>query len=147
MQRTKRLRSKAWLLRGVSSLPGILSLDGHRLTFTATVAGSFWRRQLQQLEQETKAAGLAERMLQGEHTVLLDAALADVRDVTFPWYYFTGGGKLSVRDVRYRFSFARPTSTRVVYAVARLLQDIDEGRGQGRLWKAVLSGKEQDRWA
>ena len=53
MDKPKLIRTEAWLLRGISSLPGMLELADGNLSFTAFGSGNFWGFQLRKLEQET----------------------------------------------------------------------------------------------
>jgi hypothetical protein len=91
--------------------------------------------------------------------VLCDAALPEVKDIKFPWYYFGGGVKLTIAKTRYRISFVRPNGAEDVsdrllaganlgaaslVAAADELQrkyrDISSGREAGRVWRAALTG-------
>lgn len=112
-----------WLLKGLTgSEPGRLRLTRERLRFSTR-------------------AGL-----------LFDVPLQEVREVTYPWYYFGGGMKVRVGDVQHRFSFVRPNGAE--HAVGRALGeagdpaalvvaagkigDIRSGRALGRHWRAVF---------
>ena len=85
------------------------------------------------------------------------AALDDVTDVAFPWFYFGGGAKLTVAGTRHRLSFVRPNGAEVVSArlvddvvggavggafalltAHEKIRDIGDGRKAGKAWKAVL---------
>ena len=137
MKNSSRLRTEAWLLRGISSMPGALALANDRLSFTAFGAGNFGGRQLRKLEAEAGRDGLATRLGNDENTVVFDVPLAEVQDVNFPWYYFSGGVKLTLCGVRYRFGFARPANTKLPSENADL-SDITKARRSGKAWKAVL---------
>ena len=120
------LASQAWLLVGLTqSRAGHLVLDRGELAF-----------------------------VHDDGTLLFRARLAEVRDISFPWYYFGGGCKLTVAGVRHRLSFVRPNdaadavdrmAARVGDAGAVLDQvtgkaaDIGEGRAAGRAWRAALA--------
>ncbi len=126
-QPVQNLRTPAWLLMGISNSEGVLELAGRRLAFTSPKGRVF------------------------------DAALADITNITFPWYYFGGGVKLQVGQSRYRISFVRPNGG--AYAASDLLastgtaagaagallttgltvQDIGSGRKAGKAWKAALA--------
>ena len=138
MKRRSHLRTEAWLLTGISSIPGALRLSGGRLSFTAFGAGNCGRRKLRKLEAETGQEGLAKRLGDDEHAVVFDVPLADVQEATFPWYYFTGGVKLTLDGARYRFGFARPANTKLP-SDGLGLDDIAKARRSGKAWKAVLS--------
>jgi hypothetical protein len=121
------LCTPAWLLTGIANKPGMLELARGRLAFTA-----------------------------GDGRVFV-AALADVTNIDFPWYYFGGGVKLQVGQHRYRISFVCPNGG--TYAAGRLLastggaataagglltaglivRDVGSGRKAGNAWRAVLA--------
>lgn len=132
------LCTDAWLLRGINSMPGTLKLAGGRLSYTACGAGTFWRRQLRKLETEVGRAGLAKRLYENEKAIVFDVSLADVQEVHFPWFYFSGGVKLTLYGVRYRFGFEQPANTRVASEGGDLIGQIARARRLGKAWKAVL---------
>lgn len=121
------LRTPAWYLIGLTrSLPGALQLAGSRLTLAT------------------------------EFVPLFDEPLSTIERVSWPWWYFGGGGKIRVAGEGYRVSFVRPNgamdaSTRVVigeagvvgagaaleYALAKM-RDVHGGRARGRAWREVL---------
>lgn len=70
--------SPAWLLKDIANTPGVLRLLGGRLSFT------------------------------GRAGVVFDEPLEAVTDITFPWYYFSGGFKARVAGTRRRVSLTRP---------------------------------------
>ena len=107
---TRTLRSPAWLLSGLTrSVAGKLLLTGKRIVFEA----SDGRR-------------------------LLDAALADVSEVKFPWYYFGGGMKLRIGTDNYRISFARPANLPEDFS-ENAVGDIRSSRDSGAAWKSALA--------
>jgi hypothetical protein len=121
------MRSVAWLLRGATgSTEGVLELSGGRLTFTTT--GVY---------QGAPLTGTDERG--GEEGRVFDASLSEVTDVTFPWYYFGGGAKLTVGGERYRLSFLKPQNTQLTEYAAT--GDIPSGRRTGKAWKQALAGR------
>ena len=136
-KRKTQLSTKAWLLRGISSIPGTLKLSKGRLSFTAFDAGTCWGFQLRKLEAETGREGLAERLDHGKNTIVFDVPLADVQKVRFPWFYFSGGVKLTLDGVRYRFGFDKPANTRMPSEGVDL-SEISKARRSGKAWKAVL---------
>ena len=85
---------------------------------------------------------------------VFDVRLDEVTDVLWPWYYFGGGVKLTVKGERYRFSFVLPNGAE--YPTARpaavagdpaglplVLQkgdDIASGREAGKEWRRRLEG-------
>ncbi len=137
MKRKSQLITRAWLLRGISSIPGTLKLSKGRLSFTASDAGTCWGFQLRKLEAQAGRAGLAERLSKDKNTVVFDVPLADVQQVHFPWFYFSGGVKLTLHGVRYRFGFDKPANTRMPSEGVDL-SEIKKARRSGKAWKAVL---------
>ncbi len=116
--------SDAWLLEGwTRSVPGHLEWRKGRLRFLTADA------------------------------VLFDIAPAELRSLTFPWYYFGGGAQLVAAGTRYRLSFVRPNGaeyavTRAAAAVGSPLAllgaadkvvDIVSGRRVGRRWRETLT--------
>jgi hypothetical protein len=87
-----------------------------------------------------------------EERIAFDAALSEVTDVVFPWFYFGGGVKLQAAGTPFRLSFVVPNGAE--YASARLLadlgnagslllvgskaNDIASGREAGRRWRELL---------
>ena len=120
------LRTPVWLLVGMTgSRPGILELVDGRIAFT------------------------------GEEGRVFEAPLAQTSGLSFPWFYFGGGMKVTVKGVAHRISFVRPNGAEVVSArllefvgagplallsVQRKIADIGEGRRAGKAWKAALIG-------
>ena len=118
------LCTAAWLLVGATgSVPGILGLANGHLAFTT------------------------------EEGRVFDVPLSEVSDLKFPWYYFGGGVKFSIRKDHYRLSFVRPNDAsdppasllaRTEFgAPAPFLKvlDIGEGRRAGKAWKSVLAAR------
>lgn len=140
MTQTRDLHTTTWLLRGASSLPGVLSLEGGRLSYTAYGPGNLWGFQLRTLERASGRAGLAEALREDETAVLFDVPLAEVERIVFPWYYFSGGLKLGARGARYRFSFVQPANTQVGSGVGGL-QGIGAARRHGTAWRAALADR------
>ncbi len=103
------IRSKAWLLRGLGSVPGELNFSEGCLAFVAHGFGTLWKRQLHRLEHDAHLPGLAQRMDKGHHVPVFQVPLDQARAV-FPWYYFSGGFKLIVGGSQYRFSFVKPNN-------------------------------------
>ncbi len=136
-QRTH-LSTKAWLLRGISSIPGRLTLGGGRLSFTAFGPGNLWPSQLRKLERDAGRKGLATRLSNDERTVVFEVPRSDVQKVSFPWYYFSGGAKLTLNGVRFRFGFDKPANTRMTSEGGDLVGEIFRARRSGKAWKAVL---------
>jgi hypothetical protein len=96
--------TQVWRLSGLAgSEPGHLELRGGRLIYSPI--------------DETRPG--------------FDVSLADVGDVRFPWYYFSGGFKMRIRGEEFRFSFVQPHNE---------FADISGGREAGKAWKKILLG-------
>ena len=138
--------SQAWLLRGISSIPGELELSRGRLSFTAMGIGTAWGWQLRKLERVTGKSGLANRIDSGKDALVFDAPLADIK-ITFPWYYFSGGLVVQMNQHRYKLSLGRPSNTRfptrgdVAGSVRRAGEELEElgsMRRAGKAWQQAL---------
>lgn len=140
MTSTKNLRTKAWMLRGIGSVPGTLSLSPRRLSFTAHGSGNLWGGQLRRLEADAGRAGLAKQLDGDERAVVFDVPLSEVQDVHFPWYYFSAGFKVSVNGVRYRFGFDKPANTRFSDEGGDVFGEISRARRKGKTWRNALLG-------
>jgi hypothetical protein len=134
----KPLSTEAWLLKGTRSIPGSLKLADDRLSFTALGSGNFGRGQLEQLESESGRKGLAKVLDRDEEAVVFDVPLSDVQDINFPWYYFSGGVKLTIGGVQYRLGFDRPANT---HTSVDPMGEVSKARKSGKAWKAVLLGR------
>lgn len=106
----KDLSSPAWLLRGISSIPGELRLCDSRISFIAHGMGSAWDWQLEKLERVAGSPGFAKSLEDGSTASLFNESLTDIH-VRSPWYYFSGGLVLQIRGVSYRLSFGKPASS------------------------------------
>jgi hypothetical protein len=141
-----RFRTDAWLLRGISSIPGDLVLNNATLTYTAFGTGSAWPQQLRTLERNVGRQGIATAIDAGERTVVFEWPISELR-YWVPWYYFGGGMKLSRGDATLRFSFGRPahSGASAISHEAGLLQaaanlnEIHTMRRHGAAWMEVLS--------
>lgn len=134
-----RLRSEAWLLRGISSLPGELGLNAGKLSFISTATGSTWPFQLRKLGAVLNRKGLAKAVEEGKPFQFFEWPAHEVR-VSMPWYYFGGGIKFKYQDTELRFSFGRPVSTGPELAdVAAELRELGAMRSRGKLWAKALS--------
>ena len=133
-----KLRSEAWLLRGISSVPGHQALTLDHLAFTANGPGTAWPWQLRKLERHLRTPGLAGRIDAGETVLVLDAPLTEL-SVTFPWYDFSSGLRVGYRDASLRFSFGRPPNAPDGRrGVAAALHEIASMRSAGKAWSAAL---------
>jgi hypothetical protein len=87
--------------------------------------------------------------------IVFDAPLAEVTGLTFPWYYFGGGLKLTVGGEEYRLTFVEPNGaqrpdplrvsaggeSRALAKAAAEAQHTGAGRGAGRVWRRLLEGR------
>ena len=152
---TTTLRSEAWLLRGISSMPGELILDGGVLRFVADGTGSAWPWQLRKLERELGTPGLAEAIDPGGGSVLFRWPL-DAVQAWIPFHYFGGGIRLRHGCIVLSFSFGKPANMDlrvdsdpaaedVVDEVRQQLVTVRRMRDHGRRWLAALANKSQAR--
>jgi hypothetical protein len=96
--------SSAWLLEGITgAVYGNLKLVNKRLSFTI-----------------------------GERKIF-NVPLSEVKNVVFPWYYFSGGVKFRIGAGKYRLSFVEPNC-------GPGYPDISGGRRIGKIWKSLLQG-------
>jgi hypothetical protein len=134
-----RLRTDAWLLRGISSIPGELRLANGKLSFTCSVFGSAWPFQLRKLGVLLDQPSLAKALEEGKTFQLFQWSVEQVQS-TVPWYYFGGGIKLRHQNVHLRFSFGRPTSGGHNLATAAAdLKELGAMRSRGKLWSKALA--------
>ncbi len=144
--------TQAWLLQGINSIPGVMKLEDGRLSFTAVGCGTFGSGSLRELAARLGKQVAAEQLENGEEALLFDVPLAEVRDIHFPWYYFSGGVKLSVHGVGLRFGFDRPANTTVPDYVEESMEnlvggiesiaEITRARKSGKVWKELLTAVE-----
>ncbi|WP_295455415.1 hypothetical protein [uncultured Thiodictyon sp.] len=150
MKTPTQLCTEAWLLVGLTgSVPGKLKLAAGRLSFIAMGSGTLWTKELRKLEQAVARPGIAEQLDRGENALVFDLPLSDLT-VNFPWYYFSGGMKITAGKNKYRFSFGQPANTtlpvnsaniaNVALRVGDQLMEIGTMRGRGAAWKAALLG-------
>ena len=141
------LRSEAWLLRGISSIPGELILAHGVLRFVAHDTGSAWPWQLRKLEKELHAPGLAVAIERGEGFCLFQWP-ANALQAWAPWYYFGGGIRLRHGGLVLSFSLGRPANMALrvhargpggVGELHRQWLAIRGMRSRGRRWLAALA--------
>lgn len=93
------LTVSAWLMKGITqSLPGTLEFYRDRIRFTV------------------------------EDLQVFDAALTNIQNISFPFYYFGGGMKITVGGEQYRISFVEPGEDGNVF----------EGRRVGKIVRSIL---------
>lgn len=134
-----RLHTDAWLLRGISSIPGELHLASGTLSFTCTGAGSAWPFQLRKLGRVIRSPELTTALEAGTPFELFRWPASTVA-ATQPWYYFGGGIVLRHDGITLRFSFGRPaTHGDGVAAAADELHQVRAMRRRGALWVSALA--------
>ena len=92
--------------------------------------------------------------LVGETGTAFDVPVNEVSEVSFPWFYFSGGIKLAAAGEKYRLSFVKPNNQNSylagqaanevvpgagMVAVADIAGDIRTGRTAGKKWKRLLA--------
>ena len=133
------LHTDAWLLRGISSIPGELSLRSEVLSFVASGSGSAWPFQLRKLGELFQQPALQAELNAG-HTVPLFAWPVREISASMPWYYFSGGITLQRRGVRVRLGFGRPVDAgRVPGQPMEGLAEVGAARKRGKLWASALT--------
>lgn len=133
------LHTDAWLLRGISSIPGELSLRSEVLSFVASGSGSAWPFQLRKLGELFQQPALQAELNAG-HTVPLFAWPVREISASIPWYYFAGGITLQRRGVLVRLGFGRPVDAgRVPGQPMEGLAEVGAARKRGKLWASALT--------
>jgi hypothetical protein len=134
-----RLRTDAWLLRGISSIPGELVLQGGHLMFLSRGTGSAWPWQFAKLERLLQVSGHAKAVEAGNPFQWFKWPVSEVQAVV-PWYYFGGGIQLARNGRRLRFSFGSPANTGANLATAvENLRQVGTMRSRGRLWANAIA--------
>lgn len=109
----------AWLVRGLTNDPGVLSLYAGRLRLVTDTG------------------------------VVFDAPLGAVERLTFPWYEGSGGLRVTIGGRRYKIALGRPhgagfPADRLLDAgdpersERHGVHSVLEGRGAGRVWRTLL---------
>ena len=138
---TETLRSQAWLYMGPSvTVRGDLELAEGRLSFTSRASQSagiplYLAHELRALEKKVQHPGLAKKLSWtaimkdedplSEPVKVFDVPFDQVEEATFPWYYLDRGVKLVIRGELFRFSFARPSNTKMPTDKAQLEGIVD----------------------
>lgn len=149
------LRTPAWLLRGISSIPGELLLGSGQISFAAFNTGSAWPWQLRKLERAVGTVGIAQAIDDGVRTVVFHWP-ADSVQAWCPWYYFGGGIKLRRESLVLRFSLGEPANQQTRFnrldagpaleGVSDTAAQVGTMRSRGALWLAALeASREPDR--
>ena len=135
------LRTEAWLLRGLSAIPGELVLDRDGISFLATGPGSAGPRALRKLERQLRSPWRVADAGHGHAGArLFRWPLQRVR-VQVPWYYFSGGLRLGHGDVELRFSFGRPGNMELARDLGTAwdaLRTVHAMRRRGKAWLHAL---------
>ena len=131
------LCSPAWLLRGISSIPGELTLSESRISFIAQDPGSAWDWQLKNLALISGNSEFMEALKRGTAVVLFSESLADIV-VRSPWYYFSGGLVLQVRGKSFRLSFGGPSGSS---SAGDELRAVSAMRCVGKKWLQALTAE------
>ena len=133
------LHSDAWLMRGISGIPGELRLSSQTLSFTATGAGSAWPFQLRKLAAELQRPFPGESLERGQPVQLFAWPVPEIV-CRAPWFYFGGGINLRRGRVGLRISFGQPVG--VLGDPGRALtglRGLGAMRALGRLWASTLA--------
>ena len=136
---TPDLRTPAWLLRGISSVPGELRLSSATVSFVAHGSGSAWPGQLRTLASLLGRHSFGAELDAGRSAELFAWPAREVA-VEQPWYYFGGGLRLRHRGVDLRISFGRPAGgARSPRQAMAEFREFAAMRARGKLWAAALA--------
>lgn len=134
--------SPAWLLLGlINSLPGQLQLRDEQLTYVAYNSGTLGSRGLTKLEKKLALPELAFKLASNQPTPLFKIHLSEIESVFFPFYYFSAGMHLKIKDKKFRLSFIRPNNTRTYARGFAGVREIPASVNVGQEWKKLLSPK------
>ncbi len=140
------LLTDAWLLRGISSIPGELALSAGELSFSAYNSGTAWPWQLRKLELELGVNKIAQAMENGQKKIVFKWSIQEL-SYWVPWYYFGGGIKIKRGSQLIKLSFGSPVETsgltnqpaEDLRQAAANFKEVGLMRGRGALWVAALS--------
>lgn len=132
------MHSDAWLLRGISSIPGRLLLEHGHIRFVAASSGTAWPWQLRKLARQLATTWPGDGDGRAHDAELFRWPLAAVR-AWAPWYYFSGGIRLAHAGQVLRFSFGRPVDADARGEELDVYREVDRMRATGLQWLAVLS--------
>lgn len=137
------MKNRVWLLMGLTgSTEGVLSFENNALSFEIYDKGALSAGQLKELSTQIGINDLAEQLERNETTTLFSIPVSSISKIEFPWFTFGGGMNVTLRGVKYRFSFMQPQNT---VAAPRLaagvigIQNVAEGRKAGKQWKQLLT--------
>lgn len=131
--RSQAFASAAWLLRGISSVPGQLVLDSGFLSFSTNCPGSAWPWQLRKLERQLGTEGVAQALLAGEQCSVFRWQMGSFAWRS-PWYVFGGGINLTRNGQKLRIGFGDQTSG---------VNDVNAMRKLGQAWLEALGQASQ----
>lgn len=138
MTRKDEPQSTAWLLMGLTgSAPGRLQVVDGTLTCTIHGRGALTGGQLRKLEARSGKPGLADALDAGARVTLFEVPVGSAGPVSFPWYNFGAGMKLTVAKTGYRFSFIRPQNTQDPEDLSGVA-GIPAARRLGKTWQALF---------
>lgn len=104
------------------------------LSFVALGTGTAWDWQLKKLERRVGRSGFFKTLKDGGRAVLFSEALTSIRTRS-PWYYFSGGLLLQIREQTYKMSFGRPARSS---ASDNELRTVSTMREVGKQWLRAL---------
>lgn len=136
-----RMETPAWLLRGVSTLPGQLRLSGGMLSLTLFGSGSAWPWQLRKLERDAHCAGFSAGQLRLDQSSVLFRERLEAIRISSPWYWFNGGLIIHTARSRWRISFAKPNGVTGTQGLDEVLDDLGglgAVRKMGARWLQIL---------
>ena len=130
---------KTWLLDGlIHSAPGVITLNGNRLSFVLVGPGTFGERHL---TKYFSSASAYEELL-SQNMTLFDVEVSEIKKAKFPWYSFGAGCNLEINEVQYKLSFVEPQNTK--FPTNRLDSiggDLAEGANFGKILKSKIQEK------
>ena len=137
------LHSEAWLMRGISGIPGELRLSSQTLSFTATGTGSAWPFQLRKLAAQLHRPIPGEALERGQPVELFAWPVREIVSRA-PWFYFGGGINLRRGRVVLRISFGKPVGVLGDPGNALTgLRDLGAMRALGGRWASALAEASQ----
>ena len=151
MENNESYASEVWLLTGyINSLPGILSLENSKLTFTALGTGTYWESGLKKLEIKSGNQEFRALLKREKPAILFSVALNDIQKITYPFIYFSAGAHLFFYHKKFRLSFIAPNNSTLGFYDRSLYRKITktnvvaiEGMSHARSvckkWRSLLS--------
>ncbi len=148
----EKLVHKTWLLDGMfHSAPGLLVLEGERLSFLLVDIGTFSEERLSKFESFRKLKDSYSKLCNGEVIEIVSCDLNSIQ-ASFPWYTMKGGATLSFKglDQKLKLSFMQPQNTKFpthkldssllqVMALSEGVSDLKSGIAFGKKFKDIMS--------